>query len=178
MLMLHGPRQSQLLALLLLLILQAGCAVPTPGEPAASPDVPAGETAAVIRDPAAAQATLDAFLRALHEGRYADAAISYAGDYTNLRDWNPGIALDDHAALLQAGCEVSGLKCLEVVGIELGAITGDTQLFYVRFANADGSPFILVPPPGMPVAPQGEFELRVQWTADGPRVISLPPYVS
>jgi hypothetical protein len=114
----------------------------------------------------------------LHEGRYADAATYYAGDYTNLRYLKPVIALDDHAALLQAACEVNGYKCLEVIGIEPGAITGDTQVFYVRFTNTDGSPFIRVPPPGAPGTPQGEFELRVQWTADGPRVISLPPYVS
>ncbi len=48
-----------------------------------------------------AREALIAFFSLLHDGHYDEAVAYYGGSYRGLRDWNPLVAPDDHATLLQ-----------------------------------------------------------------------------
>lgn len=176
-------------ALFLLFFLSA-CTAPAaqePARPTAAPQITAGRELDITQAPTAAapqsdteeaRATLESFLVALNDGRYDEAAALYGGDYELLRGYNPGLALDDHAALLERACTANGFVCLRPSSVANATIEGDTISFQVSFITPDGAIFSFFPPPGAEGQPTSHFILSVQKTADGFRVVSLPPYVS
>jgi hypothetical protein len=122
----------------------------------------------------AAQATLEQFLDPMRRGDYQGAAALYGSSYETLRDWNPGIAPDDRAALLESGCRVNGLRCLAPASIRQSS-TDPTGIFTftVTFVEADGRPFVIAIP-GTPKV--SEFPFTVVKTRNGFLVNTLPPY--
>ena len=54
------------------------------------------------------------FLTLLHNGKYAEAAPLYGGDYEALQVFNPEIDPADKAALWTWACDNQLLQCLEV----------------------------------------------------------------
>ena len=129
-----------------------------------------------------AEDAMKGFFTALNQGDYSQAAERYGGSYDVLQGYNPTLEPEDHAALLQAGCEFNGLMCLKVRET-LSIQTGDPHEFFfeVEFANSDGSTFLLGPCCGeteetMP--PESVFIIRVRCQEDGTcQVLDLPPYV-
>lgn len=118
------------------------------------------------------QETLNRYLTALNEGRYAEAAELYGGDYSALIDWNPTVDPADHALLLEMGCTVNGLQCLAVNSISSGPDTAaDLFEYTVRFANDDGTIF------GRPSDDQSFFTFTVRETENGYVVMELPVYL-
>jgi hypothetical protein len=89
-----------------------------------------------------ARQALETFFALLYEGRYAEAVAYYGGDYQVLRDWNPTVAPDDGAKLLEQGCTINGLMCLALKGIctEEELSPGEHR-FTVQFAAPDGGTF-------------------------------------
>jgi hypothetical protein len=96
----------------------------------------------VRQDTSGARDALQRFFSALHEGRYAEAAARFGGDYSMLQEWNPTVDPDDHAKLLELGCEVNGLVCLPIGSItkEVRVSESDDSLT-VEFIEDDGSVF-------------------------------------
>ena len=93
-----------------------------------------------------AREALEAYLGLLHDGRYAEAAAYYGGDYEVLWDWNPTVAHDDHATLFENGCQVNGLQCLAIQGIDSEQeVSPGEYLFTVEFRADDGSTFVREP---------------------------------
>jgi hypothetical protein len=116
--------------------------------------------------------TLNRYLAALHDGRYAEAAGLYGGDYSTLIAWNPTVDPADHALLLELGCTVNGLQCLAVNTINTGPdMAADLFEFTVRFANADGTIF------DRPSDDQSFFNFTVKAAGDGYVVMELPVYL-
>jgi type II secretory pathway pseudopilin PulG len=140
----------------------------------AAPPAPSPTADAAARDAAAAQATLEQFLEQMRRGDYRGAAALYGGSYETLRDWNPGIAPNDRAALLESGCRVNGLRCLAPASITHSS-TDPTGVFTftVTFGEEDGRPFVLAIP-DMPKV--SEFPFTVVKTRNGFLVNTLPPY--
>jgi len=93
-----------------------------------------------------AREVLQAYFDLLHDGRYAEAASYYGGNYEILWEWNPTVAHDDHATLLENGCKVNGLHCLaikDIAGEE--EISSGEYLFTVEFLAGDGGTFVSEP---------------------------------
>lgn len=61
-----------------------------------------------------ARSALISFFELLNYREYEKAAALYGGEYQGLREWNPLLDPQDHAALLKNGCEINGLQCLHV----------------------------------------------------------------
>lgn len=165
---------------LLIIFMLSACAPaaqPTPPEPTIVPiqSVPADDAPP---DVAAAQTTLERFLNALADGDYATAADLYGGDYAVLHGYNPTIAPDNHAALLEAACTANGFMCLRPISMRVEGDNPSGLTFGVSFVNADGSSFVFTPPPGASGEPRSSFPLRVVSGLEGPKVVDLPPYVS
>ena len=164
---------------LLIIFMLSACAStaqPAPPEPAIVPSPVAASDAPP--ELAAAQTALENFLNALADGDYATAAGLYGGDYELLRGYNPTIAPDDHAALLEAACTANGFMCLRPASMRVEGDDPSGLTFGVTFANADGSYFAFTPPPGAEGQPRSIFPLRVVTGPEGPKVVDLPPYVS
>lgn len=129
-----------------------------------------------------AEKVLIDYFSALNQGDYSKAVELYGGSYEVLQAYNPTLDPEDHAALLQAGCEFNGLMCLPVREV-LSVQTSDPQefIFEVEFANPDGSTFVLGPCCGETeetTPPQSAFMISVRCQKDGAcRVLDLPPYV-
>ncbi len=157
-------RITHLPVTLVLTYLLAACTAPTAN--------PAG------RDAAAAQATLEQFLDPMRRGDYQGAAALYGGSYETLRDWNPGIAPDDRAALFESGCRVNGLRCLAPASITPGGMGPNGEfLFTVTFVFPDGRRLV-IDIPGSDQPPRSQFTFRVVRGPNGFQVLDLPPYVS
>jgi hypothetical protein len=93
-----------------------------------------------------AREALQAYLHLLHDGHYAEAASYYGGDYEVLWDWNPTVAHDDHATLLENGCKANGLQCLAIQDIASEQeVSPGEYLFTVEFRADDGSTFTREP---------------------------------
>lgn len=155
----------------------ASTAQPAPAAPTAGP-APTAAVGDAAPELAAAQTALERFLNALADGDYATAASLYGGDYEVLRGYNPPIAPDDHAALLEAACTANGFMCLRPTSMYVAGDNPSGLTFAVSFANSDGSTFVFTPPPGSPDQPRSSFPLRVVTGPEGPKVVDLPPYVS
>jgi hypothetical protein len=113
-----------------------------------------------------ARQTLLAYFIALNEGRYADAAASFGGNYQVLRDQNPTISPEDLPALFQAACTVNGFLCNLKIKNEVSTaqVTSNEFRFIVELAQPDGSLFTLGPCCGADPKlepPQTQFEFIV-----------------
>ena len=122
-----------------------------------------------------------AFLGALAEKRYAEAAALYGGSYEQLFAWNQSItSTTDYAELWRHGCEINGLQCLPVRDIQDSIEVDQAYEYLVRFSRPDGTLFRL--PTCCDVANQdngqSEFPFRVNSGADAMLVLTMPPYVS
>jgi hypothetical protein len=130
----------------------------------------------------AARETLEAFLTALHDGRYTDAVPLYGGPYDTMWDHNPSIPHDDLAALMQNACEINGAACLLPSTVAFQEVTPNAEfLFLVEFLNEDGSLFIRGPccgasPTDQP--PQSVFLFVVTRSSEEAFLVKeMPPYV-
>jgi hypothetical protein len=154
--------KKSLLILLVLIWLLAACTAPS-------------------KDTEQAHQTLIAFFDYLDKGEYSQADALYGGGYEALTSFNPNIDPDDHTALWENGCRMSGLQCLTVRSATLKEQRLDGKfVFTVEFSNPDGSPFILGPccgatPTEMP--PQSQFEYTVVEEAGKFLVMDLPVYM-
>jgi len=90
-----------------------------------------------------ARMTLARFFDLLNAGEYHAAADLYAGDYEVLRDNNPLVGPDDHAALLRNACEINGYQCLKLLRVVSEEQSSPAEFqFTVEFINPDGSTFV------------------------------------
>lgn len=128
-----------------------------------------------------AEKTVNDFFSFLSQGRYDEADRLYGGDYETLRSFNPAADLNDHAALWEAGCQLSGLQCLPVRRvISVEKISLKEFILVVEFQNKDDSPFILEPCCGASedeMPPTSEFEVFVIEREGKYYVTSLPVFV-
>lgn len=136
-----------------------------------------GPTEVPATPEAAGHAVLAAFLGALHYGRYEEAAALYGGDYGYLQMYNPDLAVNDHAALLQRACEVNGFLCLEPIALEPVGREGDLLLYDVTFRAPDGSIFFMQTA-GDASSRQTTFRLPVQLQGERVRPFGMPPFAS
>jgi hypothetical protein len=87
--------------------------------------------------------TLARFFDLLNARQYQAAADLYAGDYEVLRDNNPLVGPDDHAALLRNACEINGYQCLKLLRVVSEEQSSPAEShFVVEFINPDGSTFV------------------------------------
>ena len=121
--------------------------------------------------------TLGAFLAAVHDGDFRGAAILYGGSYESLVDWNPLVDPSDAPALFEAAC-THQLRCeLAVRRVLAGPIQPDEYTFYVEFQTDDGELWTMGPCCGSETDPTvSQFPFVVSWTANGPRVLTMPVY--
>jgi hypothetical protein len=129
-----------------------------------------------------ARAALYAFFAHLQAGEYEQATEYYGGSYEVMRDHNPSIDPDDHAALFHNACTVNGAQCLKVLGVTLlGQPSPMEYQFAVKFANDDGSIFGRGPCCGEEddgQFPQEEFIYTVRLECTGRyRVAEMPVYL-
>jgi hypothetical protein len=130
-----------------------------------------------------AHSTLIKFFDLLNDREYEKAAALYGGEYQGLRDWNPLLDPQDHAALLKNACELNGLQCLRVKRIVDEKVVSSAEYrFTVEFMNEDGSLFVLGPCCGAnatDMPPQSQFDYyRVIRDCTGKfLVVDLPVYV-
>ncbi len=124
---------------------------------------------------------LVSFLTLLHNGKYAEAAPLYGGDYEALQVFNPQIDPADKVALWAWVCDNKLLQCLEVRSATFKNLSGDSYIFQVEFSNPDGSLFILGPCCGATeteMPPVSQFEYTVSRNAEHRyAVMNPPPYV-
>jgi hypothetical protein len=127
-----------------------------------------------------ARQTLLTFFTLLHDGRYAEAAPWYGGEYETMRDNNPDIPADNYAALWQAVC-TNQTPCLLVASIiEESQISGDEFMFIVEFVWRDGTLFKLGPCCGATEAempPVWQFPYTVRLVDGQFKVMEGPVYV-
>lgn len=162
-----------MLVLLLASITAAGCAL---FSPATTPSQVADQDEEVARQ------TLATFFRHLSSGDYELAVPLFAGSYDWLIDNNPGVSPDDHTALLESGCRLNGLQCLESSAIIPDTASSDMGYsFMVAFRAPDGSLFVQGPCCGATETeqpPVSQFQYHVKRLDDGSfGVLELPPYV-
>lgn len=131
-------------------------------------------------DPAAAEDALLAFFDRLHRGEYAAAAELFGGSYETLIGWNPEIDPQDHAALLENGCTINGVQCLNPLSVTLQTSSPQAYEFLVEFEEDDGSLFTVGPCCGADEStpPQTQFTYTVAADGDGGFLVEgLPPYL-
>jgi len=79
------------------------------------------------------------FYHNLSAGHYQAATTHYRGSYTILAEWNPDIAADNFASLLEAACERQ-LICLAVAHVQVVEPPGTGPLTVsVQFRERDGT---------------------------------------
>jgi hypothetical protein len=170
----HSPARILVVSVVVLLSL-AACTSPV-ASPTAAP------TSTSMADVDAARQALLGFLESLNQGRFEDAAQTYAGDYEAIRVFDTAIPIADHLALLRNACVSSNLRCLAPKGAVLKQPPAATEfVFLVEFNNPDGTLFTRGPCCGATeteMPPQSAFEFRVV-RANGGRfsILDLPPYV-
>ena len=129
-----------------------------------------------------AEVALTDFHKYLNQSEYAKASAFYGGTYENLLNFNPTLSEEDKEHLLQAACEFNGFMCLDVLSAELIEVYDQGEFIYeVKFANPDGSEFILGPCCGASedeMPPKSFFIVHVHCENDSTcLVLDLPPYV-
>jgi uncharacterized protein YraI len=129
-----------------------------------------------------ARTALVSFFELLNQREYEKAAVLYGGEYQGLRDSNPLLDPQDHAALLKNACELNGLQCLRVRGIvDEQMISLAEYHFTVEFLNEDDSLFVRGPCCGgnaTDFPPESQFAYIVVRNCAGEfLVLELPVYV-
>ena len=128
-----------------------------------------------------AEQTAVAFYKALSAGRYEKAAEMYAGDYAVLASLTSEIPPEDHAALWQNGCEISGLQCLPIYRIvNTEKFSLNEFRISVEFRDASGGIFVLGPCCGATadeMTPVSQFDVYVIERDGSYFVTSLPVFV-
>jgi hypothetical protein len=143
----------------------AGCTVPSFGSGSAPTP-----TVIAVSDVDRARQALTSYFDALFEGRYADAVHLYAGEYKQLTDFNPDVAPEDHAKLLERGCTVNGFQCMRVkTTADVQTTDPEKFVFAVEFQDRDGNPFVL--------NSQGQFPYTVQKFNETFLVQELPVHI-
>lgn len=126
--------------------------------------------------------TVITFLKALHDGKYQEAADLYGGTYDIMIEQNPSTDPDDHAALLKNACTINGAQCLVIYSAQIESTIPDNE-FWVKaeLMNEDGSLFVLGPCCGgseTDFPPQSSFLFTVIRKSNGEfRVGDMPPYL-
>ena len=130
-----------------------------------------------------ARRSLIEFFSLLSHGDFEGAAQLHAEDedfYETLRQNNPDIDPNDHAALLRAACEFQ-LRCMEIkTVIHIEQLSDSMFRFIVEFANTDGSTFVLGPCCGADeteMPPVSQFEYTVEKVEEQFLVHGSPVYV-
>jgi len=126
-----------------------------------------------------ARSALVRFFEHLNHQEYEKAAMLYGGEYQGLREWNPLIEPQDHAALLKNGCEINGLQCLQLKRIVTEKEVSLAEYhFRVEFVNENGSLFVLGPCCGgnaTDMPPRSQFDFRVIRNCEGKfLILELP----
>jgi len=129
-----------------------------------------------------ARNVLTSFFELLNQREYERAAVLYGGDYQGLREWNPLLDPQAHAALLQNACEINGLQCLQVKRfVDETVVSLAEYHFTVEFMNQDGSLFVRGPCCGgnaTDFPPESQFGYTVIRNCAGEfLVVELPVYV-
>ena len=126
-----------------------------------------------------ARRALETYFALLHTGQYAEAVAYYGGDYQVLRDWNPNVARDDYASLLENGCTQNGLQCLPLHEIVVQVEQPPAEYhFMVRFVDHDGNTVVrpLLPSGGSGELSRDQFAYTVLKKDDRFLVQELPVY--
>jgi len=131
---------------------------------------------------AQAEIALENFYTFLNQKQYDLAVELYGGSYEVLRGYNPSLDEENKEGFLRAACELNGFMCLKVLSAELVQAVDQGEFTYeVKFANPDGSEFILGPCCGASeeeMPPISIFTVHVKCEDDGSCfVMDLPPYV-
>jgi hypothetical protein len=162
------------IVIFLTLILLSAC------NPISEPNVPLPNQTPPIN----AQAKLDLinFFVFLNHGKYEDAAFLYGGPYEVLEGYNPEIDPINKAVLLQSGCEINGLVCLQLFSASLMQQPSENEfVFQVSYRNSDGTEFSMGPCCGATeeeMPPVSQFEIRVICKSKNVcKILDLPPYV-
>lgn len=154
------------------LALAAACAPATPSAAPSSPTPPA--------ELAQAEAVVIGYFAALASGDYANAAEVYAGPTEGLKANNPDVNPDDLPRLLERYCTQNGGVCLPVEAFaRREAVTSDTFVFTVQFANPDGTTFEIGPCCGEEDTGRRtrEFTYTVLLLDGEFKIFGIPPYV-
>lgn len=122
------------------------------------------------------------FYGLLNHKQYQRAAELYGGSYDVLIGYNPTIDNKEKSSLLRAACRFNGFVCLDILSAELIDVNDQGEFIYeVKFANPDGSEFVLGPCCGATeeeMPPTSTFSVRVVCEEDGScLVMDLPPYL-
>lgn len=147
---------------LAILLAAAGCA-PSPEETSAQAE-------AVARE----------YFSSLSEGRFADAAAVYGGNFEELSAINPDLDPLDQAGLLERWCRQNGGVCLPIREVVSRDVLEDGAIrLRVQFSNPDGSLFEIGPCCGEVDTGQrtNEFDYVVRSVDGDLRVLQLPPFV-
>jgi hypothetical protein len=130
----------------------------------------------------AAKEALMAFFSNLHAGEYEQAAALYGGEYEVMREHNPDIEPDDHAAFFRNACTINGAQCREIRQATLLDKPKTPEFrFAVQFVNDDDLLFTLGPCCGdehVEGSQQDEFLYTVRLDCTGRYlVVEMPVYV-
>lgn len=122
----------------------------------------------------AARQVLNDYLKALNDGRYADAAVLYGGEYKTLREYNPDISKKDVGALFEAACTKNGFICNLLIKNEVSAVQiSETEFrFSLEMQPPGGSLFTLI----VEQSTVTQFDFIVTRIKDHLVVTSLPIY--
>jgi len=156
--------------------------LPTPTPIMISACTPTNKTETSSEGLKKARNTLTTFFELLNQREYEEAAALYGGDYRGLQESNILIDPKDHPALLAAGCEMNGLRCLKVKRIVDEKVVSLAEYhFTVEFLNPDGSLFVRGPCCGgnaTDFPPESQFAYTVIRSCVGEfLVVELPVYV-
>jgi hypothetical protein len=110
--------------------------------PLTPPSLPQEETPLDAGTQAQAREALLSFFTFLSEGRYAEAAPFYGGNYEEIPFGNPVESGEDLGAYWERVCQ--GVLCLPVSGTtQAEQVAEDEIIFYVEFVMEDGTRFEL-----------------------------------
>lgn len=166
------------LSLMILASLLGSCAAPRAATDASPLPAESTTSTPVLDDLDQARATLIAYLSALNEGRYAEAAQLYGGSYELLHEYNPGVAPSDKAGLLEGACTANGFVCARVHAIVDAEARSPTEFVFTVELEENGKVFVFTPPPGAEGQSRSRFPFTVVKADDTFLVLDLPPYVS
>ncbi|PKO12594.1 MAG: hypothetical protein CVU39_23200 [Chloroflexi bacterium HGW-Chloroflexi-10] len=144
---------------------------------AATRQTPAAELTSLEK----ARVSITAYLDALSQANYDEAAKFYGGDVNLLQGYNPDIQEDDLPALFERACMQNGFMCLPMKGIIAEQSLDDKNfVFEVEFLTREGVLFeqgACCGDDAARVSPISRFSFRVQQIGELYQVLDLPPYV-
>ena len=123
-----------------------------------------------------------AYFASLNNAEYDSAVTYFGGSYEVLQRFNPDLDPQDKAALFQAGCERSGLVCMQLMTAKLISQPDPLTFIYkVSYRGANNQEFVLGPCCGATeteMPPVRYFEVTITCYEDADcKVLDLPPYV-